>query len=85
MLGTFLDTFFKMATDIILHRFWVDVDSISGCFLVLKSEKTETKNTIKTYLQKSHETDLDQSREIREWILWSCKTIQGSQIPGLGT
>ena len=32
-----------MATDIIFHRFWVDLDSILGCFLVLKSEKMDTK------------------------------------------
>ena len=32
MLGTFPDTFFKMATDIFFHRFSVDLDSILGCF-----------------------------------------------------
>ena len=57
ILGTFPDTFFKMATDIIFHRFWVDLDSILGCFLGLKSEKWLQKNTAKTYLQKSHERD----------------------------
>ena len=43
MLGTFPDTFSKIATDIIFHRFWVDLDSILGCFLVLKSEQMDTK------------------------------------------
>ena len=41
ILGTFPDTFFKMATDIIFHRFWVDLDSLLGCFLELKSPKME--------------------------------------------
>ena len=39
ILGTFPDTFFKMATDIIFHWFLIDLDSILGCFLKLKSEK----------------------------------------------
>ena len=46
-----------MATDIIFHRFWVDLDSILGCFLVLKSEKMIQTNSARTCLQKSHETD----------------------------
>ena len=45
MLGTFPDTFFKMVTDIIFHRFGVDLDSIVGCFLELKSDKMDTKKT----------------------------------------
>ena len=57
ILGTFPDTFFKMATDLIFQRFWVDLDSILGCFWVLKSEKMDTKNTAKTWLQESHATD----------------------------
>ena len=32
ILHTFLDTFLKMATDIIFLWFWVDLDSILGCF-----------------------------------------------------
>ena len=55
ILGTFPDTFFKMATDIIFHRFWVDLDSILGCFLVLKSErwiqKKQQKHTCKKVTQ----------------------------------
>ena len=39
---------------IIFHRFGVDLDSILRCFLALKSEKIDTKNTAKTFLQKSH-------------------------------
>ena len=35
--------FFKMATDNIFHRFWVDLDSILACVLVLKSEKKDSK------------------------------------------
>ena len=66
ILGTFPDTFFKMATDIIFHRFWVALDSILGCFLKVKSEKMDTKKTAKTYLQKSHAGDPDQSREFLE-------------------
>ena len=58
ILGAFPDTFLKMATDIIFHRFWVDLDSVLGCILFLKSEKWIQKKTAKTYLQKSHATDL---------------------------
>ena len=47
ILHTFQDTFLKMATDIIFPRFWVDVDSILGCFLVLESDKIDTKKDSK--------------------------------------
>ena len=47
ILHTFQDTFLKMATDIIFPRFWVDLDSILGCFLVLESEKMDTKKDSK--------------------------------------
>ena len=83
ILGTFPDTFLKMATDIIFHRFWADFDSILKRFLVIKSEKRILKNKAKTSLQKYQEVDPRRSREIRAWILWSLKTIQGSQIQGL--
>ena len=79
ILGTFPDTFFKMATDIIFHRFWVELDSILGCFLVLKSEKWRLKNIAKTYLQKSHAGNPDHPDQSRDFPLWSLKRIQGFQ------
>ena len=59
ILGTFPDIFSKMATDIIFHRFWVDLDSILGCFFVLKSEKMDTKK----HSEKSHASDPKRSCE----------------------
>ena len=56
-----MDTFSEMATDTFFHRFWVDLDSILGCFLVLKSEKWIQKKTAKTCLQKSHARDPERS------------------------
>ena len=81
--GTFLDTFSEMATDTFFHRFWVDLDSILGCFLVLKSEKMDTKKDSKNIPAKKSCDGFRRSREIRAWVLWSLKTIQRSQIQGL--
>ena len=83
MLDTFSDIFSRWLPTSFCHRFWVDLDSILGCFLMIKSEKRIPKNTAKTYLQKCHAGDPRRSQEIWEWILWSLKTIQGSQIQGL--
>ena len=87
MLGAFPDTFFKMATDIIFHRFWVDLDSILGCFFVLKSEKMDSKKHSKNIPAKKSR---GRSRAIpgnpgMDPVVPSNKTLQGSQIPGLGT
>ena len=64
--GTFLDSFFKMATDIIFHRFWVDLDSILGCLLVLKPEKMDTKKHNTNMPAKKSRRNPRPHREIRE-------------------
>ena len=69
-----------MATDIIFHRFYFVLDSIWGWFLVLKSEKMDTKKHSKNIPAKKSRRP---SREIWAWVLWSLKTIQRSQIQGL--
>ena len=43
--GTFPDTFFKMATDIIFHRFWVDFRLHFGMLFGVKVRKNGYKKT----------------------------------------
>ena len=83
MLGTFPDTFLKMATDTICHRFWVDFDSILGCFLVLKSEngfkKTQQKHTCKKVTRRIQ----GDPRRSGPGSYGPLKQFNDSQIPGL--
>ena len=69
-----------MATDIIVHRFWVDLDSILGCFFGVKVgkkgyQKTQQKHACKKVTRRIPGNP-GKPREIRAWILWSLKTIQ---------
>ena len=73
-----------MATDIIFHRFWLDLESILGCFLVLKSEM-DTKKTAKKYLRKSHATDPEQTRDFPLWSLKRTEFQDWQTNPGIMT
>ena len=52
ILGTFPDTVFKMATDIIFHRFCVDVESIFCMVFGVKVGKMDTKKHSKNMTAK---------------------------------
>ena len=82
--GSWITQVFKMATDIIFHRFWVDLDSILGCFLVKIRKNGYKKAQQKHACKKVTKVIPRDPAKSRNGSCGPFKTIQGSQIPGLG-
>ena len=80
ILGTFSDIFSRWLPTSFFHRFWADLDSILGCFLLFKSEKMDTKKDSKNIPAKKSCAKFSKSGP------GSCgpwKQFKDSQIPGL--
>ena len=65
------------------HHFFIDFELMWTPFRMFFGDKIGKKGYQQTQQKHPCKKVTREIREFREWILWSLKTIQGSQIPGL--